>query len=75
MPVPENRWKARCATATCSDIIFEETKVYGSMLHMQAADVVHRMNQRDRFLNLAEADRARLEELEARLAHSNGDNQ
>lgn len=68
MPVPEKRWKARPATATCSDIIFEETQVYGSMLHMQAADVVHRLNQRDRFLNLAAADRAKIEELEAKLA-------
>ena len=65
MPVPENRWKAQPATETCSDIIFEETKLYGSMLHMEAADIVQRLNQRDRFLNLAAADREEVERLKA----------
>lgn len=65
MPVPENRWKARPATETCSDIIFEETKLYGSMLHLDAADVVQRLNQRDRFLNAAAAEQEKVERLKA----------
>lgn len=74
MPVQENRWEARPATETCSDIIFEGTKLYGSMLHMLAADVVQRLNQRDRFLNLAAIDRAKVEDLEAKLlAVTNGE--
>jgi hypothetical protein len=66
--VTENRWVARPATASCSDIIFEGKECYGSMLHLNAMEVVRQLNQRDRFLAAAVADDARIKELEAQLS-------
>lgn len=59
------RWEARPATATCSDIMFDGKECYGSMLHLNAAETVRRLNQRDRFLAAAAAAQNALAEVEA----------
>jgi len=64
----EKRWEARPATATCSDIIFNGWKCYGSMLHLDASEIVRQLNQRDRFLAAAAEDGARVKDLEAQLS-------